>query len=217
MAPGAAPPLGCWKSPRGFIWAPNQPKLNDPGWPGRVAAALWRCLSSKRKKKRGGGEGSRQEPGAAPLLLPHRPRSLATRLPPQLRALRQGPPGNLPCPGVPWASPTPKDDVRTFSSLEIEYIVWARQYHGVVLSTDTLKLQLLLGSTHLSHLRNGSAEYGQILTAVGGGGPIRGFPPPLLALPRRRVTHCVGKLCGQAGEPTGCASWRSCVQSHFPK
>jgi len=33
------------------------------------------------------------------------------------------------------------------------------------LGTDTLKLQLLLGSTHLSHLRNGSAEYGQILTA----------------------------------------------------
>jgi hypothetical protein len=31
--------------------------------------------------------------------------------------------------------------------------------------SDTLKLQLLLGSTHLSHLRNGSAEYGQILTA----------------------------------------------------
>jgi hypothetical protein len=33
------------------------------------------------------------------------------------------------------------------------------------LGTDTPKLQLLLGSTHLSHLRNCSAEYGQILTA----------------------------------------------------
>jgi hypothetical protein len=33
------------------------------------------------------------------------------------------------------------------------------------LGSDTLKLQLLLGSTHLPHLRNGSAEYGQILTA----------------------------------------------------
>jgi hypothetical protein len=33
------------------------------------------------------------------------------------------------------------------------------------LGSDTLKLQLLLGSTHLTHLRNGSAEYGRILAA----------------------------------------------------
>jgi hypothetical protein len=52
---------------------------------------------------------------------------------------------------------------------------------------------------------------------VGGGGPIRGTQPPLWALPRRKVTHCADKLCGQANEPTGYASWRSCVQSHFPK
>jgi hypothetical protein len=53
--------------------------------------------------------------------------------------------------------------------------------------------------------------------SVGGGGPIRGSQPPLLALPRRKATHCADKLCGQASEPTGYASWRSCVQSHFPK
>jgi hypothetical protein len=55
---------------------------------------------------------------------------------------------------------------------------------------------------------------------VGGGGLIRGSQPPLGTLPRRKVltaqtSFC--KLCGQAGEPTGIASWRSCVQSHFPK
>jgi hypothetical protein len=33
------------------------------------------------------------------------------------------------------------------------------------LGSDALKLQLLLGSTHLSHLQNGSVEYGRILTA----------------------------------------------------
>ena len=33
------------------------------------------------------------------------------------------------------------------------------------LGSDTLKLQLLLGSTHLLYLRNGSAEYGKILAA----------------------------------------------------
>jgi hypothetical protein len=29
---------------------------------------------------------------------------------------------------------------------------------------------------------------------VGGGGPIRGSQPPLLALPRRKATHCADKL-----------------------